>query len=261
MWLRTAELTLTPDAVRLRHETVSGPECRLRAALLRCNGAPGGAAGPQVAGAAWESPDGDTYWGWPDGAGSVRLWPASARPDVCVMLPTALALALALRRSGTEPGARALVIGEGFLARVARAVASAAGCRVEAADAASGPDVVIETTGESQNLDRAAALCRPWGRIYSLGGGLASGPFDYYPQVHSRALTLARVPDHPVLLAGEAEIVERGAARLTDALGGIAPAAEETLEALVLPAGARARVARERSGWSLLLVEDDAMTE
>lgn len=256
MWLRTAELTITPDAVRIRHETVSGPECRLLAALLRCNGPSGGIPGGQLAGAAWEGPDGATYWGWPDGAGTARLRPGSARPEVCVILPAALAQALALRRSRIEPGARALVIGNGFLARVARAVAHVSGCRIEATEMAAGADIVIETTGEPQNLDRAAALCRPWGRIYSLGGGLASGPFDYYPQVHSRALTLVQVPDRPILLAGEDEMVERGAPRLVEVLDGIVPAPEQILEAMVLPAGARARVARESSGWGLLRVEE-----
>src|SRR5436309_9520695 len=130
MWLRTAEVTISGNAVSLRDEAASGPECHLRAAVLRFNVNGGEAQAAIVAGAAWEGPDGTTYWGWPDGEGRIRLRAGPAGPEVCSVLPPALSLALALRRGGTDLGARALVIGDGFLARIARAVVSAAGCRV-----------------------------------------------------------------------------------------------------------------------------------
>ncbi len=156
------------------------------------------------------------------------------------------------------------MIGDGFLARIAGAVALAVGCRVrklagrseEETCQETRPDVVIETTGKPLNLDLATDRCRDWGRIYSLGGALTSGPLDYYAHVHRRALTVTQVPDRPVLCPGEEEIAERGAARLAEALHCIAPAPDETLGALVLPEGTPGRLVRERSGWGLLLVED-----
>jgi hypothetical protein len=263
MWFRTAEVTATPDVVRIRHETASGPEVPLRAALLRWDAPGGGAPGVSLAGAAWEGPDGAIFWGWPDDAGQVQLRPGSGSPEVCCILPPALSLALALRRSGSELGTHALVIGEGFLARVARAVASTVGFRVgtqpgggeEIPVVGAPPDVVIETTGQLGNLNRAVERCRDWGRVFSMAGALTSVRLDYYPHVHRRALTVAYVPDRPVLRPNEEEIAEGGAALLAQALCGIAPSRDEALDARVLPEETPGRLARERSGWGLLMVE------
>jgi threonine dehydrogenase-like Zn-dependent dehydrogenase len=216
-----------------------------------------------IAGIAWEGPGGAILWGWPDDEGRVLLRQGSDRAEVCSVLPPALSLALAFRRSGAEPGTRALVIGDGFAARYARAVASTVGCRVrwlpagrqEDTDPKGRPDVVVEASGGPQNLAWGIQRCRDWGTIYSVGGALASVPLDYYTQVHRRALTVTHVPELPVLRAEEEEIVERGAAALMIALRGITPESEEVWEATVQPEGARGRLSRERSGWGLLRVD------
>ncbi len=262
MWLRTVEITTTPGAVRIRDDAGAGPDCRLRAALLRWDAPGGGAPGAALAGAAWEGPDGAVYWGWPDGEGRIQLRPGPDRPEVCSLLPPALSLALAFRRSGAEPGLRAQVIGAGFLSRLAGAVAQSVGCRVrvmagrseEDTSPRARPDVVMETTGDPIELARATTLCRDWGTIFSLGGALTSGRFDYYAHVHRRALNVTLVPDRPVLCPGEDEIAERGAARLAAALRGLAPAGDEELTARVLPEGTPGRVVRERDGWGVLQV-------
>jgi hypothetical protein len=264
MWPRTAEVTISPDGVRFRHGAVTGPEGRLRAALLRVNPAGEADSGATLVGAGWQGQDGATSWGWPDGEGQMRLWPGTDRPQVCSLLPPALSLALAFRRSGTDLGARVLVIGDGFLARIARAAASAVGLNIrepavrdeQTVDEGVRPDVVIEATGEPRNLDRAVERCAAWGRVYSLGGALVTGPLDYYPHVHCRALTVTHVPDRPILLAGEEPIVERGAVRLAEFVREIAPAPEETVATSVLPEGTPARLALERSGWGLLLLDE-----
>jgi len=262
MWFRTAEITTTSEGVEIRDAPSSGPDCRLRAALLRWD-APGGAPpGAAVAGAAWEGPGGAVYWGWPDKAGQIQLRPGPGDPEVCSLLPPALSMALAFRRSGADLGVRAHVIGGGFLSRLAGAVALAVGCRLrletgrnkEETARTSLWDLVIETTGDPGELDRAVALCRDWGTILSLGGGLMSGPMNYYAHVHRRALNLTHVPDRPVLCPGDEEIAERGAPVLAAALRGIAPAREEESRARVLPEGRSARLVRERSGWGLLTV-------
>src|SRR6266571_7432059 len=173
MWLRTVEITTTPGAVRIRDDAGAGPDCRLRAALLRWDAPGGGAPGAALAGAAWEGPDGAVYWGWPDGEGRIQLRPGPDRPEVCSLLPPALSLALALRRSGAEPGVRAHVIGGGFLSRLAVAVALSVGCRVrvmagrseEDTSPRARPDVVMETTAAPIDIARATTPCHDWGTI------------------------------------------------------------------------------------------------
>jgi threonine dehydrogenase-like Zn-dependent dehydrogenase len=160
-------------------------------------------------------------------------------------------------------GARTLVVGEGFLARVARAVALSVGCRVAAVPGRGEetpvergrPDIVIETTGERSNLDRAVERCRDWGKVFSMAGALTSLSLDYYSHVHRRALTMAHVSERPVLLPGEEDHAERCAALLAEALRGITPSQDEVLEARVLPGETPGCLARERSGWGLLRVE------
>jgi hypothetical protein len=216
-----------------------------------------------LAGLAWEGPDCTIFWGWPDDHGRVELRPGNDCPEVCSVLPPALSLALSLRRSGAELGSPALVIGDGFLARIARAVAVTVGFRVATltgrsdveAYAGTHPHVVIETTGERRNIDWALESSRDWGRVFSMSESLMRFPLNYYTHVHRRALTLTHVPGRPLLCAGEEEIVERGAALLAGPLRGITPALDESLDARVLPEGVTGRLARERSGWGLLLVE------
>lgn len=264
MWSRIAEITSTRDVVRIRHEGISGPECRLRAALVRWEEPEDPTRRVDLVGAAWEAPGGAISWGWPDVEGRFELRPGPDRPEVCSVLPPALSLALAFRRSGVELGECALVLGDGFLARLACAVASAVGYRVVQASEASGEeagdptraDVVIETTAVPTRLEWAAARCRDWGRVYALGGALTSVPLNYYAHVHRRALTLTQVPDRPVFCAGEAEIATRGTDRLAEAVRGIRPERVEILDAQVSPDGSSARLERERSGWGLLLVEE-----
>ena len=266
MWCRIAEVSTTREAVRVRYEGPPVAECRLRAALLRWEPPGGGAsdaARAVIAGAACEGAEGAVLWGWPDEEGRVLLRPGSDRAEFCSVLPPALSLALAFRRGGAEPGTRALVIGDGFAAHYARAVASTVGCRVrwlpvggdESGGAMVRPDIVVEASGDPRNLAWGIQVCRDWGTVYSLGGALASGALDYYTHVHRRALIVTHVPERPVLLPGEEEIIGRGFAGLTHALRGITPASEERLEVLVWPEGAPGRLARERSGWGLLLVD------
>ena len=263
MWSRIAEITSTRDVVRIRHEWISGPECRLRAALVRWEEPEDPTRRVALVGVAWEAPGGAISWGWPDVAGRFELRTGPDRPEVCSVLPPALSLALAFRRGGVELGERALILGDGFLARLACAVASAVGYRVVQTSEPGGhdagdsmrADVVIETTAVPNRLEWATTRCRDWGRVYSLGGGLTSVPLNYYAHVHRRALTLTQVPDRPVLCAGEEEIVTRGTARLADAVRGIRPEGVEILDAQMFPDGSSGRLERERSGWGLLLVE------
>ena len=263
MWLRTAEITFARDGWSIRHDTVSGPECRLRAALLRWDPSVKGEAGGALAGAAWEGPDGRIYWGWPDEAGRIGLRAAPDRPEVCSVLPPALSLALAFRRSGAEMGGHALVVGEGFLSRVARVVVLAAGCRVSAPSGRNQggsrveqrPDIVIETTGQPENLEWAIERCRDWGMVFSAGGALTSAPLDYYPHVHQRALAVAHVPAHPMLHPGEEALADRTAEILAATLRGLSPSGDEVQGARILPEGTAGRLERERSGWGLLVVE------
>src|SRR5437867_4432398 len=264
MWSRIAEITSTRDVVRIRHEGISGPECRLRAALVRWEEPEDPTRRVALVGVAWEAPGGAISWGWPDVAGRFELRTGPDRPEVCSVLPPALSLALAFRRSGVELGERALVLGDGFLARLACAVASAVGYRVIQASEAGGldaidatrADVVIETTGTSTHLEWAAERCRDWGKVYSMGGALTSVPLNYYTHVHQRALTLTQVPDCPVFCPGEEEVATRATARLSDAVAGVRPERVELLDAQVLPDGFSGHLEREQSGWGLLLIEE-----
>jgi len=160
-------------------------------------------------------------------------------------------------------GAVALVTGGGIAALIARAVATALGCRVSAMEAGtaegnrkgSRAPVVIETTGDSSSLALAVERCSDWGNVLSLGGALSAAPFDYYPDVHRRALTMTYVSDRPVLLPGEENIAERGIGLLLDALQGIRPVPCEVLAVQVLPEEASGRLLIEPEGWGVLQVE------
>lgn len=249
----------------IRHGGEPGLECRLGAALFRWDRSDGTLDLGRVAfsGLAWRDPDGRTLWGWPGEAGRIELRPADGRPEECCLLPTALALALAIRRSRCDMGAVTLVTGEGIAARIARAVAAALGCRVSAGEdwttegERNGPraPVVIETTGHSSSFGLAVERCSDWGNVLSLGEALTSTPFDYYPDVHRRALTVMQVPDRPILLPGEESIAERASVLLIDALQDIRPGPCEVLEVQVFPERASGRLLIEPGGWGLLRVE------
>ena len=266
MWLRSAEAVLSGSSLKIRHGGITESDGRLRAALLRRERSAGGANRSRVSlsGLAFQDVEGRILWGWPDASGRIRMRPGDERPEVSCLLPAALSLALALRRSDCDLGAQALVLGDGFAARMAGAVAAAVGCRVLAAGTIQGdgrgpaprPAIVVETSGEPQRLAEAVERCRDWGLVLSLGDALGQAPFDYYAHVHRRALTLVQVPDCPVPTGEEEDLVERVPGLLAAALGGLRPAPEEVLEAEVLPEGAVGRAEFERSGWGLLLVED-----
>ena len=251
--------------MRVRHGGDSGPEVRLAAALLTWDSPRGDMDSTRAnfSGIAWRGADGGTLWGWPDERGQIQLRPGSGRPEDCCLLPAALSLALALRRSGCDLGAVTLVIGDGFRGRMARAVAATLGCRILAPESANSKDgrnesrtaVVIETTGDPDHFRVAVERCRDWGTVLSLGGALTSAPFDYYPDVHRRALTVTHVPDRPVLCPGEEEIAERCGGLLIEAVRGIRPAPDEVLDARVLPEDASGELTIERGGWGLLRVD------
>jgi hypothetical protein len=184
-----------------------------------------------------------------------------------------MSLALALRRGGVDLGAPALVLGEGIAARIARSVAQALGCRVrrdapvrepvdgvdatsEQSPESSHAPIVIETSGAPDGFGRAVARCSDWGTVLWLGQALTSAPFDYYADVHRRALRVTHVPDRPVLLAGDEEIVARGGALLLDALQGLRPDPCEVVRVLILPDDAPARLLVEAGGWGLLESEE-----
>jgi len=197
-----------------------------------------------------------------DTAGGLAKRIAGGEAFDVVVLPPALSLALAFRRGGTEPGMRALVIGDGFAARYARAVAFTVGCRVQSLAAreeeAPGnrrPDILIETSGDPQNLEWALRTCPDWGTVYSVGGALTSSPLDYYAHVHRRALALTHVPERPAPLQGEEQILERGATQLASVLAGITPDQDEELKAGVQADEWSVRLRRERGGWALLRVD------
>jgi threonine dehydrogenase-like Zn-dependent dehydrogenase len=263
MWSRIAEVTATADTVRIRHEGADDPGCRMRAALLRWGTRHDGTADPTIVGISWQEPGGGILWGWPDETGRVLLRRGTDRAEVCSVLPPALSLALAFRRGGSEPGTRTLVIGSGFAARYAAAVASAVGCRVrsvedpgeESAALAGRPDVLIEASGDPRNLEWAVRFCRDWGTVYSVGGALTTGPLDYYTHVHRRALAVIHVPERPLPNPQELEVVERGSALLASALQGITPEPGVVMQASAWPEGTPGRVLREPGGWGLLLVD------
>lgn len=262
MSLRASEVVAEPDGRHFRHQGVAGSGHRLVGALLR-DGGDGAARRPAaVIGTAWRDPAGAIVWGWPDDDGGTPLRPAPEGSWKACLLPPALSLVLAMRRRGTDLGARALVLGEGIKARLALAVAVTLGCRgslwSEPSDVVMPggrkPEIVIETTGDAAQLDRALACCRDWGVVYSMGGGLASGPQDYYQHVHRRALTVFHVPECPVMLPGEAAIAARGVDLLMAAVEGIAIATGEWVPAVVQPGECPARLYRERGPWSVLEV-------
>ena len=214
-----------------------------------------------LAGVAWDGPGGGTHWGWPDGEGRVERRHSDALPEVCVALPPAIALALALRGDGVDPGSRCLVVGPGYLGRLALAVATRLGCRARgiAAPAADRsiegprPDIVIETTGGPGSLSWSLAQCRDWGAVFSCGAATTAEPLDYYADVHRRALRLHQVPPRPWLRPGEDAIVDRGVPLLVEALqdlrseGGDRPALQG------LPPEENGVAIRERpGGWCLV---------
>jgi hypothetical protein len=265
MWCRIAEVKTTSNAVSITHEW-SGADTghRLRSALLRWERSSDGGSGRSsatIAGAAWERPGGGVLWGWPDDEGRVLLREGSDR-ELCSVLPPALSLALAIRRGGVEPGLRALVIGDGFAARYARAVTSALGLRVQSLAGPIGdalpepsPEVLVETSGNANYLAWVLQVAPDRGTVYSAGGALTSAPLDYYTHVHRRALALTHVPERPVLRPEEEEIVERGAAVLETALRGITPVRDDEVEASVWPEAWSGPLVLERSGWGMILVD------
>lgn len=267
MWLRTPEIVASEGSVLIRHAGDRGPECRLGAALVRWDRTGGGPGGVRAAfsGLAWRDSGGRTLWGWPDEEGRIEVRPAEGRPGECCLLPAAMSLALALRRAGCELGARTAVLGSGVIAGIARAVAAALGGRVSAReDVAPGGEggsprtaVAIDTTGDPGRLGEAVQRCADWGTVLSLGGALTSASFDYYPDVHRRALKVVHVPDRPVLLPGEQDLVGRGSALLLRALRDLPAAGGSLLEARVLPEGAPGTVLVEPGGWGLLRVEQE----
>jgi hypothetical protein len=97
--------------------------------------------------------------------------------------------------------------------------------------------------------------CLDWGLVLSLGDALGRAPFDYYPHVHRRALTLVPVSERPVLTGDEEDVADRVPGLLTEALDGLRPSPDEVLEVQVDPEGVRGRLTFESSGWGLLLVE------
>jgi threonine dehydrogenase-like Zn-dependent dehydrogenase len=133
---------------------------------------------------------------------------------------------MALRDSDLEPGSRCLVVGQGYGGRLAAAVATTLGCRVQdvpvpadaPAPAGPRPDIVIESTGAPGALAWSLAQCRDWGAVYACGARPTSESLDYYADVHRRALRLHQVPIRPWLRPGEASLVDRGTPLLTEAL-------------------------------------------
>lgn len=259
---RTAELRLEGEVATLRVEPGEEPPLRPRAALARWSPAgPDDATRGEVTlhGIAWDRAGEGSRWGWPSVDGRIEVRESAADPIVCSVLPPALSLALAIRRTRVEFGARALVLGGGFPADLAGAVAAHLGCRVRiAAEPAADPpslegdpyDLVIETLGEPRALARALAACKDYGTVCSMGAAMGRGPLDSYRHVHRRALTLIHVPMPPRPGPGDEEIIERGVPGLARALGGIAPARDEVFELRCVPGGERGQLVRERgSGW------------
>jgi len=130
------------------------------------------------------------------------------------MLPLVDTLLDALESVGLTLGDRVCVSGRGLAARLVTQLAEGAtGCAPSAPSIGTGfddtlhpgapgdgasVDLLIDTTADSTRWERAFPLVRPRGRILLLlPVGPQVSPFDFYPMVHRRSLSLLarRVPE------------------------------------------------------------------